>query len=416
VSSTPFGAAGSLAGLRVIEIGTSIAAPMAAQILGDLGAEVVKIEQVERGDDSRRWMPPEWNGVSVAFLSVNRNKKSVALNFKTERGRSILERKITSAHVLVQNLRPNALASAGFTSARIEALNPRLVHCDITGFGAKGPRAGEPAYDPLLQAYSGMVSMTGEEGGAPVRVPVSLLDAGTAMWTALAVYEGLRRRDATGRGVHVEVSLLQTALSWLSALFMSVLAGNGVPGRMGSGLPGVVPYGAFPTSDGHVFISAGNDSLWHRLCDAVDGADLEADERFASNVARVRWRDEVVEALGRHTSTFDTATLVRRLREVGVPCSPVNTLDAVLADEQVQATGMITPLPHDRIEDLSVFNLPMTFDGEYLTHRGAPPELGADTVSVLESLGFERAEIVELERDGVVGSPKTPTVAVESDR
>jgi crotonobetainyl-CoA:carnitine CoA-transferase CaiB-like acyl-CoA transferase len=397
---------GSLEGLLVVEIGTSVAAPMAAQILGDLGADVVKVERVGRGDDSRSWAPPTWNGESVTFLALNRNKQSLALDFKDERGRRILEELVSRADVLIQNLRPGTFAKQGFTTERLEELNPRLIYCEMTGFGPAGPRAGQPAYDPLMQAYSGIVSVTGEDGSSPSRVPVSLLDMGTGMWTVLAVFDALRKRDVTGKGCHVETSLLQTALTWLSMPLLSVLAGNGAPGRLGSGLAGVVPYGAYPSADGFVFVSAGNDDAWGRLCGALDAEELRA--RYARNVERVGAREDVNQELGLVTAAFSSEDLLGRLESVGVPCAPVQTLDQVAEDAQVEAVGALSELPNDRISDFSVVNLPVTFDGSYLEHRTAPPLLGQDTTSVLTRLGLADDEIAALVVDGVVQITPVP--------
>ncbi|MFN7150284.1 MAG: CaiB/BaiF CoA transferase family protein, partial [Microthrixaceae bacterium] len=314
---------GSLAGLRVVEVGTSIAAPYGTQVLGDMGAEVIKVERTGTGDDTRSWAPPSWGEESIAYLSFNRNKKSVALDYKTDEGREVLRRLIASADVLVQNLRPGALAKAGFGPDVLEELNPRLINCDLSGFGPTGPRARQPAYDPLLQAYSGIVSITGEDGRDPVRVPVSLLDMGTGMWTVIAVYEALRRRDQTGRGSHVQLSLLQTAMTWMSGPLMGAVAGNPAPQRLGSGFRGAVPYGAFPTSDGHIFISCGNDRLFRTLLAAIDAEDLSDRPGFATNRQRLAHRDEINIAIGERTSAFGLDELVKRLERAGVPHSPV---------------------------------------------------------------------------------------------
>jgi len=394
---------GSLAGVRVIEIGTSVAAPMAAQILGDLGADVIKVERLGTGDDSRSWAPPHWDGAGVTYLSLNRNKRSLALDFKDAAGRDVLERLVSGADVLIQNLRPGALASAGFTTERLRELNNRLIYIEMTGFGASGPQAGKPAYDPLLQAYSGIVSITGEDGRAPARVPVSVLDIGTGMWAALAVYEGLRRRDQTGQGTHVELSLLQTALTWMAPTLMSVMAGNAVPQRLGSGLAGVVPYGAFPSSDSWVFISAGNDSAWKRLCRALDAPELDEDDRFRTNVSRASHRPDVTESLSAVTVQFTSAEIIHRLEAAGVPCSPVNTVDEVVVDEQVLSTGALRSLPRHDIPGLTVVNPPMTFDGSYPAFDVPPPPLGADSASVLEDLGLTSDQITRLVECGVVG-------------
>jgi crotonobetainyl-CoA:carnitine CoA-transferase CaiB-like acyl-CoA transferase len=399
---------GSLQGLRVVEIGTSVAAPMAGQILGDLGADVVKVERVGQGDDSRSWAPPHWDDESVTFLALNRNKKSLALDYKDPRGRKVLEDLVKSADVVLHNLRPGALAAAGFAAADLHRLNPRLINIEMTGFGPVGPRAGQPGYDPLLQAYSGIVSITGQDSGPPSRVPVSLLDMGTGMWAVLAVYEALRRRDATGQGCHVQLSLLQTALTWLSMPLLTVLAGNPPPPRLGSGLPGIVPYGAYPTRDGYVFMSAGNDVAWARLCEALDAGHLRDKEGFCTNGERVRARSLVEAELGAVTGGFTTAEVLSRLGAAGVPCAPVQTLTEVVADEQVAAIGAISPLAHERVAGFSVVNLPVTFDGSYLPHRNAPPALGADTAAVLADLGRSPAEIAELVRDHIADVAPEP--------
>lgn len=397
--------AGSLNGLRVVEIGTSVAAPFGTQILGDMGAEVIKVERIGRGDDTRSWNPPSWNGQSIAFMSFNRNKKSMALDYKTDAGREVLTKLLESADVVVQNLRPGALAKAGFSAEEMRALNPRLIIADLSGYGHTGPRAQQPAYDPLLQAYSGIVSITGEDDGDPVRVPVSLLDMGTGMWMVISVYEALRRRDQSGQGSHVQLSLLQTALTWMTSPMIGQAAGNPAPARLGSGFRGVVPYGAFPTDDGHVFISAGNDTLWQKLLRAIGAEDLDEREGFATNQGRNERRAEVIGALSERTSRFALDDIVTLLAEAGVPHSPVNTVDRVFRDPQVQAVGMLQPLPHPEVEDLQVMNLPMTFDGAYPELRTAPPVLGEGAVEVLESLGYDTEAIDGLAGEKVIDLP-----------
>ncbi|MCA1983234.1 CaiB/BaiF CoA transferase family protein [Nocardioides nematodiphilus] len=399
-------APGSLTGLRVVEIGTSVAAPFGTQILGDMGAEVIKVERLGSGDDTRSWNPPSWSGESIAFMSFNRNKRSLALDYKTVEGQEVLRKLVTSADVLVQNLRPGALAKAGFSVEELRALNPRLIIADLSGFGHTGPRAAQPAYDPLLQAYSGIVSITGEDGGDPVRVPVSLLDMGTGMWMAISVYEALRRRDASGVGSHVQLSLLQTALTWMTSPMIGQAAGNPAPARLGSGFRGVVPYGAFPTADGHVFISAGNDALWRRLLGAIGALDLDERPGFKTNPERNERRAEVTAALSERTSAFGLDEIVGLLEAAGVPHSPVNTVDRVFRDPQVQAIGMMQPLPHPVVDDLQVVNLPMTFDGDYPELRTAPPVLGEGAAEVLASLGFSEADVAALAAENVIELPE----------
>lgn len=382
----------SLSDIRVIEIGTSIAVPYGCQILADFGAEVIKVERCGGGDEARRWAPVR-EGVSVTFLAFNRHKKSVVIDYKDARGKQVLEEMIASADVVVQNLRPGALAAAGFDWERLRELNPRLIYVEMTGYGRTGPRHLQPAYDAMLQAYSGVVAMTGSDDGPPARVPLSMMDMSTGMWLALGVFEALRRRDRTGQGVHIEVSLLQTALAWVTAPLMSVAAGEPVPERLGSGFRGNVPNGAFQTSDGYVFLSAGNNDTFHRLLDAIEAPELAGEPGFEDNLTRVRNRRLVNHRLNEATSAFTTDELLARLTTAGVPHSAVNTLDRVLTDPQVQALGQIVTVEHPRLRDVSVVSAPITFDGEYLEHRSHAPELGADTVAVLGSLGLAAEEI-----------------------
>jgi len=384
--------ANSLSDIRVIEIGTSIAVPYGCQILADFGAEVIKVERCGGGDEARRWAPVR-EGVSVTFLAFNRHKKSVVIDYKDARGKQVLEELIASADVVVQNLRPGALAAAGFDWERLRELNPRLIYVEMTGYGRTGPRHLQPAYDAMLQAYSGVVAMTGSDDGPPARVPLSMMDMSTGMWLALGVFEALRRRDKTGQGVHIEVSLLQTALAWVAAPLMGVAAGEPVPERLGSGFRGNVPNGAFPTSDGYVFLSAGNNDTFHRLLDAIEAPELANEPGFEDNLARVRNRRLVNDRLSEATSAFTTDELLARLTTAGVPHSAVNTLDRVLTDPQVQALGQIVTVEHPRLRDLSVVSAPITFDGEYLEQRSPAPELGVDTVAVLGSLGLAAEEI-----------------------
>ena len=393
---------GSLQGLRVVEISTSVAGPYFGAILGDLGAEVIKIEQVGRGEDTRKWAPPSWGTESVTFMSLNRNKKSLELDYKDPRGKEILEKLIASADIFVQNLRPGALAKAGFSLERLEELNPRLIYCEMSGFGRTGPKAKDAAYDPLLQAYSGIVSMMAPVDGSPVRVPLSILDRGTAMWGVIGVLDALRRREQTGKGTHVEVSLLQTAMAWTNVQIMGAMAGNEKRKALGSGHDGVVPYGAFPVSDGHIFMSAGNQVLWTRFLEATGHSDLNDRPGFGSNPERATNRDEVNRAVGEITSQYTSADLLAKLKAAGVPCENVNTVEDMVDDPQVAALGMLQAIDHPLIPDYRFVNLPMTFDGEYAQQTCPPPLLGADSAAVVAGLGYATDDIDALMTDGVI--------------
>ncbi|MDO5499524.1 MAG: CoA transferase [Propionibacteriaceae bacterium] len=392
---------GPCSGLRVVEMSTSVAGPTAGVILGALGAEVIKVERVGLGDDTRNWVPPYWNGVSCFFLNLNATKKSLELDFKDPRGLDLLRRLIADSDVLVQNLRAGALAKAGLDWDTLKELNPRLVYCEMTGFGTRGPKAPEPAYDPLVQAYAGIVDMMPEFDGAPARVPLSINDKGTAMWGVISILAGLRQRDETGEAQKVNVSLLQTAMDWVGGAVVTALAGNPPSPKLGSGFPGVVPYGAFPAADGFIFISAGNQSLWEQVCHAIEASELIEREGFGSNPERAANRQVVNQALGEATKRFTRAELVSRLTAAKVPHSPVQRSREMPDDPQVQAMGILQHVPHPEVPDLQLTRVPIDINDEPLDH-GPAPLLGADSFAIAKDLGFSEEEIEQMAADGVL--------------
>ncbi len=374
---------GSLEGIRVVDVTMSVAGPFATQILGDLGADVIKVERPEVGDDTRRWGPPFWEGEGCTFSALNRNKRSVVLDLKNDQDRDSFVKLVSEADVFVQNLRPGSLTKLGLGHEQMRAHNPRLIYCDMTGYGLVGPKASAPAYDPLMQAFGGLMSLNGEEGRAPARVPASILDQGTGMWTAIAVMDALRTRDRTGIGAHIHTSLLNTALMWLPSQIMGYFAAKVVPQRLGSGTVGIYPYAAFPTSDNWVIIAAGNENLWQRLCGAIGREELTRDERFLLNPDRVAHREELFEELASTLRTSDSAEWVEKLTAAGVPTTPIQTIDQVVADEQVAAIDALPEVPHPRITDFRIVNMPIQIDGEYAPVRRVPPLLGEHNDEVL---------------------------------
>ncbi|MCW2839312.1 MAG: hypothetical protein JWR55_795 [Aeromicrobium sp.] len=374
---------GSLEGVRVVDVTMSVAGPFATQILGDLGADVIKVERPEVGDDTRRWGPPFWEGEGCTFTGLNRNKRSVVLDLKQDEDKAAFVELVSTADVFVQNLRPGSLARMGLGHEEMRALNPRLIYCDMTGFGMKGPQAMSPAYDPLMQAFGGLMSLNGEEGHAPARIPASILDQGTGMWTAIAVMDALRTRERTGAGAHVHTSLLNTALMWLPAQLMGYFADEIIPPRLGSGTVGIYPYAAFPTTDNWVIIAAGNENLWQLLCSAIGREELTRDPRFLLNPDRVAHREELFEELAATTRTGSGQSWVDLLNDAGVPTTLIQTLDQVVANEQVAAIGALPHVAHPRIDNFRIVNLPIQIDGEYAAVRHVPPLLGEHNDEVL---------------------------------
>src|SRR5438876_5267427 len=305
-----------------------------------MGADVVKIERPGRGDDARAWAPPWWGDQSATFLAFNRNKRSLALNLKTSAGRSVLTRLMARVDVFVQSLSAEAATDLGVDFAGASAMNPRLVYCAITAFGTRGPLRDMPGYDPMMQAYAGLMSVNGHPGQEPARVGTSIVDMGTGMWAALGIVAALRERDRTGRAMEVTTALFETALTWVSYHAAGFFGDGEVPQPQGSGTAMIAPYQAFPTADGYAMIAAGSDALFRRLADALGDPDPGADPRFAANPPRVLNRAALVEAIAASTRRFKTADLLERLRAAGVQSAPILTVDRVLAEPQAAAGGV----------------------------------------------------------------------------
>jgi formyl-CoA transferase/CoA:oxalate CoA-transferase len=393
-----------LAGVRVLDLTQNVAGPYCTQILGDLGADVVKIERPGRGDEVRAWAPPTWGPHGAAFLALNRNKRSLALDVKAPAARPVLARLIARADVLVQSFRPGAAQALGFGAAAARAANPRLVYCSVTAFGSRGPLCDLPGYDPMMQAYAGLMSLTGYPGQPPVRVGTSLVDMGTGMWGALAILAALRERDRTGQGSELTTALFDTALAWIPYQLLGYLGSGIVPAPLGSGAAIIVPYGVFPTADGSLMIAAPTDALFQRLCRVLERPDLASDPRFAHNPDRVRNREPLLVALEVATRRHSTADLMARLREADVTCAPLQTLDRVAADPQTKASDMLVPTPHPAIPDLLTVALPFRWaNGERPGPRRPPPEVGAHTEEVLREAGLDAAGIAVLRASGALG-------------
>ncbi|HEX3179500.1 MAG TPA: CoA transferase [Methylomirabilota bacterium] len=391
-----------LDGIVVVDLTQNVAGPFCTQILGDMGADVIKVERPGRGDDARAWAPPFWGRESATFMAFNRNKKSLALDLKRDGGLDVLRRLVKRADVFVQSLRAGAVADLGLDFAGASALNQRLVYASITAFGAHGPLAHLPGYDPLMQAYAGLMSVNGHPGQEPARVGTSIVDMGTGMWAALGIVAALRERDRTGRAVEVTTALFETALMWVSYHALAYFGSGEVPQPQGSGTAMIVPYQAFPTADGYAMIAAGSDALFRRLCDALGAGILAADPRFVDNPSRVRHRLALVDALATRTRELKTADLLDRLRGAGVPSAPILTVDRVLQEPQTEASGMLVAARHSRLPDYRSIGLPLTWDSVRPGVRRVPPLLGDDTTDVLTWLGYTLDDVRNLQTQGLV--------------
>jgi crotonobetainyl-CoA:carnitine CoA-transferase CaiB-like acyl-CoA transferase len=377
-----------LAGVTVVEFCHSVAGPYAGSILADLGADVIKVESPGKGDYARDWGPPFAHGTSTLFHVLNHNKRGLALDL---RDRITCERLIAfildHADVVLQNMRPGAIDKLGLGATALRAKKPALIYCDLGAYGRTGPLKDRPGYDPLMQAHGGIMSITGVEGGEPVRVGCSIVDQGAGMWAAMGILAALNRRHVTGEGCHVSTSLFETAIGWMGPQIGAYLAGGKMRRPMGSGVAEIVPHQAFPTSDGYIMVAAGNDNLFRALCGALE-RDFAADERFATNSKRVENRHTLIPMLEKIFRERPIAEWLTRLDAAGVPAAPIENVAQVAGSPQTAALGILQKAPD---LDMTLAGLPLEFDGVRPPYRNSAPTLGEHNNLLAEPLAKKKA-------------------------
>jgi crotonobetainyl-CoA:carnitine CoA-transferase CaiB-like acyl-CoA transferase len=367
-----------LEGVRVLDLSRFLAGPYATMVLADLGADVLKVEHPERGDDTRHWGPPFARGESAYFLSVNRNKRSVGLDFKKAEDLERVKNLAAGSDVVIENLRRGALEKLGLGYEALRETNPGLVYCSITGFGP-GKDQNRPGYDFLIQARGGIMGITGFPDGEPTKVGVAIADIVCGLYAATAVLAALHRRSETGEGSRIEVPLFETQLSWLANRAQEYLVSGEEKGRMGNAHPTIVPYQTFDASDKPIAVAVGNNIQFANLCKAIGREELAQDERYATNPDRVANREELVEILQQVFSKLPADEWVEKIREAGVPCGPVNALADVFTDEHVLSSGILRDVDHPAAGILKMLASPVLVDGERLPIRRPPPTLGQHT-------------------------------------
>ena len=403
---------GPLNGIRVFDLTRVLAGPSCTQILGDLGADVIKIERPELGDDTRKYGPPfvlDVNGTETTesgyYLSANRNKRSVTLNLTGAEGQSLAKRMINQCQVLAENFKVGNLAKFGLDYTSLKAENPGLVYCSITGFGQTGPKAKRPGYDFMAQGLGGIMSITGPPGGEPHRVGIPIADLTAGLWAAISINAALRHREVTGEGQHLDISLLDTQVSLLSIQGLNYLTSGEVPGLLGNAHPNIVPYQVFPTADGNIIVAVGNDDQFKRYCEFAGVAELIDDERFVTNKARVQNREALTQILNDVMRQKPSAYWLEALEKIKITCGPINNIDQVFDDAQVAARGMRIEMNHPATggEPLSLIGSPSKMSVTEVSYRHAPPMLGQHTEEVLEELlGLDAAECNRLREQGVI--------------
>jgi crotonobetainyl-CoA:carnitine CoA-transferase CaiB-like acyl-CoA transferase len=395
-------APGPLTGIRVLDLTRALSGPFATMILGDLGADVIKVEDVWHGDDTRRWGPPFQGDDAAYFLSINRNKRGLSVNMKTPEGRQVVQRLAAGSDILIENFRPGAAARLGLGYAELSGQSPALIYASISGYGQTGPSAALPGYDAVAQAVSGMMSVTGEANGEPVRSGTSLADVGAGMWALIGILAALYARQATGRGQLIDISLMDGQVAWLTYVAGRYFATGVTPGRYGSAHESVAPYQVFPTADEPMMLAVGSDGVWRRFTAAAGLDDLTDDPRYATNPARVQHRDTLIPRITQALAARGCAEWTDLLNAAGVPAGPVNTVPAALHQPQIAARDMVVEVEHPVAGMLRMLGTPLKLSAQPASIRRPPPVLGQHTDEILAEAGYSADRIAELREAEVI--------------
>ena len=395
--------AGPLDSVRVLDLSRVLAGPYCTMFIGDLGAEVVKVEQPGVGDDTRGWGPPFAGGESAYFLCVNRNKKSLTLDLKSPEGKDLLRRLAKTADVLIENFRPGTMERLGLGEKELRADNPRLIYASLSGFGADGPMRDWPGYDVIVQAWGGLMSITGMPAGEPVKVGVAIIDVVAGLMLGKSIVAALFAREKLGMGQRIDTSLLEAEVACLINVGSNYLVEGKVPERWGNAHPSIVPYQSFKTADGYLVIGVASEGIWKRFCQAIGKAELIDDPRFAKNPNRVENRAELISMLSETFTRRESKTWMKTLNEAGVPCAPVQTIDQVFSDPQVIQRKMLAEVQHPTAGTVRMAGIPVKFSKTPAAIRVPPPLLGQHTREILTTwLGMKNQEIEELQGKNIV--------------
>ena len=392
-----------LNGVRVLDLSKVLAGPLCTQYLGDLGAEVIKVEAMGQGDETRGWPPFPAPGLGTVFLSANRNKRSIAINMKSEKGRALVHELAKSADVAIESFGTGVAERLAIDSDSLRALNSRLIHCSISGFGRTGPMKNSPGYDVILQAFGGIMSMTGDEGGGYIRSPISPIDQMTGVHAFSGILASLLAREKSGKGTSIQVSLLDTALGLLGYNLQTFWERGVQPAKCGSSHESLCPYQAFEAADGPIMIGVANDNLWRKFCGVAGLKSIVDDPKFRTNADRVRHRAETLQHVQAVIATRTVEAWNAALNEVGIPCSPINTLAQLLEHPHTKANQIIMQYNHPAAGHLNCVGHPVTFVGEERSAGLPPPMLGQHTNEILREMGLSTERIDQLRREEVVG-------------